>query len=164
VTLPFLTLLIALSAASRPPVATPAPKAPAPKADAPIYDPISDGRRQIEAGARVAAASGKRLLLDFGVNDCEPCRVVNRALHAKLFLDAFVNEFVLVFIDVSPGGKNASLPASYGIDRGKGLPAVVIFDDTMKPGETTKQGELVEVAKKGESAVQEWFLARFSRP
>ena len=63
-----------------------------------VYDPEGDGMRQIEAGASFCTQSGRRLVLNLRVNDCDACQVVNRAINEKKFFDFFINDFVPVFI------------------------------------------------------------------
>ena len=138
--------------------------APALAADeGPIYDTEANGVKQIEAGARYCAQSGRRLVLNLGTNDCAPCRVVNRAMHEQQFYDAFVNDFTPVFIDVTPGSKNAELLKRFGVSAKKGLPVVIVYDKNMKPSIMTKDGEMAALAKKGEQDVRLWFLAHFPK-
>ena len=131
--------------------------------DAPIYDKEMDGVRQIEAGARYCAESGRRLVLNLGTNDCATCRVVNRAWHDPKFHEAFANDFHDVFIDVSKGSKNFELLKRFDVDPKKGLPIVIFYDADMKPTEVTRKGEIAALAKKGEREVQLWLLSHFPK-
>lgn len=159
---PNLRLVAAALVAALPLAATAEP--PAPPADAlPIYDTTSIGSLAIEAASKAAIDSGRRLLVNFGTNDCAPCRVVNDAIYEEPFLTAFINEFVPVFVNVGPGSKNQELLARYGIDPARGFPAVVLSDTQMRVAEATKEGELAAAGAKGKQAVQEWLLKRFSR-
>ena len=72
-----------------------------------------------------------------------------------------MEQFVPVFVDVSPGSPNEGLLQRYQIDPKKGLPAVVISAKDLRVAEVTGSGELAEVAAKGKDAVQQWLLARF---
>jgi hypothetical protein len=137
---------------------------PAPPTEAlPIYDTTSDGSLVIEAASKAAAESGRRLFLNFGTNDCEPCRVANDAIYEEPFLTAFFGQFVPVFVDVRPGSKNRELLARYEIDPEKGFPAVVLSDDALRVAEVTKSGEFAIAGKKGKDAVREWILKRFKK-
>lgn len=137
---------------------------PAPPAGAlPIYDTTSIGSLAIEAASRAAVDSGRRLFVNFGTNDCAPCRVVNDAIYEEPFFSAFIAEFVPVFMNVAPGSRNQPLLARYGIEADAGLPAVVISDAKMRVDEATKKGELAAAGAQGKGAVQDWILKRFSR-
>jgi len=134
-----------------------------PKDAGPIYDPLTDGVRAIEAGARYCTQSGRRLILNLGTNDCAPCRVVNSVMQEPRFNEAMVNDFLPVFIDVTPGSKNAELLNRFGVKKKKALPVIVVFDADMKPAEVTGNGEMAALAKKGGRDVELWFLARFPK-
>lgn len=139
------------------------PPSPPPIEKLPIYDTTSIGELAVDSASRVAAESGRRLLVNFGTNDCAPCRVVNDAIYEEPFLTAFFQQFVPVFVDVAAGSENRELLARYGIDPAKGLPAVVFSDEQLRVAEVTKEGELVPVAAKGKDAVRAWILARFRK-
>jgi thiol:disulfide interchange protein len=149
------TLLAVGAAPAAPPERTPAA--------VPIYDRDMDGQRQLEASSRFCLQSGRRLVLNFGVNDCATCRVVNQAMHEPKFYEAFIKDFLPVFIDVTPGSKNAEILKRFQIDPKKGLPAIVVFDAQFKPQDVTRKGEIAKLAKKGVEPVQLWFLAKFPK-
>lgn len=140
-----------------------APLAAAPPDALPVYDTTSVGAIAIEAASRAAAESGRRLLVNFGTNDCAPCLAFNDAVYEEPFQTAFFQQFVPVFVDVAPGTPNRDLLARYGIDPAKGFPAVVFSDDQLRIGEVTRSGELAAVSAKGKDAVREWLLKRFRK-
>ncbi|MCM3877953.1 MAG: thioredoxin family protein [Thermoanaerobaculia bacterium] len=127
---------------------------------APIFDSDAIGQRQVADYQKVAKDSGRRLLLIFGTNECAPCRAFNRAIHEKLFFKAFINQFVPVYVDVS-SGTNASLLVDYNVNPAAEQPGVVILMPDARILEVLAQGEMAALARKGDAAVQEFFLARF---
>ncbi len=142
------------------------PAASAPKATKklpPIFDPEIIGTKAIEAGVKVCNETGRRPFVVFGTNDCDPCRTFNDALHENVFCNAVILQFVPILIDATPGGRNAGLLKNYGIDPKQGFPAVGVFELSSTPPEITRNGEMVEVAKKGTQAVHEWITARFRK-
>ena len=156
-----LTVLAALTFPAG--AAAPAKKTPVPAAEpaTPIYDPDTVGAQVIASYQKVALDSGRRLLVNFGTNDCPACRVVNRAIHEEKFFDAFVKQFVQADVDVSTG-TNAILLDSYHVNPRADLPAIVILMPDGRIIETLAHGEMAEIAKKGDDAVRQWFLARFA--
>ncbi|HMM33703.1 MAG TPA: hypothetical protein PKA62_03085, partial [Thermoanaerobaculia bacterium] len=72
----FLLSVAPLSLAAEPPVPE----------GLPIYDTTSVGALAIEAASNAATESGRRLFVNFGTNDCAPCRVVNDAIYEEPFL------------------------------------------------------------------------------
>jgi thioredoxin-related protein len=136
----------------------PASAAPAPAA--PIFDSDAIGQKQIADYQKVALDSGRRLLLIFGTNECAPCRAFNGAIHEKRFFSAFINQFIPVYIDVS-SGTNASLLVDYNINPAAEQPGIVILMPDARIMDVLAQGEMAALARKGDAAVQEFFLARF---
>jgi hypothetical protein len=133
---------------------------PAAEPAAPIYDPDLIGEKAIAAAQKVASDSGRRLLVNLGTNDCGPCVVFNRALHKDKFFGAFIEQFIPTWIDVS-NLPNAALIDKYAINPKAELPAILIFMPDGRPIEALAHGEMAAIAKKGETAVQEWLLKRF---
>jgi hypothetical protein len=161
--LPALALLAAVTAAPAPAAEAPR-KTPAasPADEAPIYDPDVIGEKYIAFSLKVASDSGRRLLVNLGTNDCKACVVFNRALHKDKFFEPFNHEFVPVGVDVS-NMPNAALIDKYMINPKAELPAILLFMPDGRLIEALAHGEMAEITKKGEGAVQEWILARFTR-
>jgi hypothetical protein len=159
---PNLRLAAAILLAATPLAALAGPPAQAPET-LPIYDTTSDGALAVEAASKAAADSGRRLFVDFGTNDCAPCRVVNDAIYEEPFLTAFLAQFIPVFVDAAPGTSGRALLTRYGLDAAKGFPAIVLSDEKLRVAETTKDGEMAAAAAKGKDAVREWILKRFQK-
>lgn len=128
--------------------------------EAPIFDPEAVGEKQIADYQKVCLDSGRRLLIVFGTNDCAPCRAFNRALHKDKFFEPFINQFVPVFVDVS-SGTNALLLVHYNIDTRAEQPGIVILMPDARIIEVLAHGEMAALTRKGDDAVQEFFLSRF---
>jgi len=139
----------------------PAPTAaPALQQLAPIFDTEAIGTKQIADYQKVALDSGRRLLIIFGTNECAPCRAFNRAIHEKQYFAAFISQFIPVYVDVS-SGTNASLLVDYHLNPAAEQPGIVILMPDARVIEILAQGEMAALARKGDRAVQEFFLARF---
>lgn len=128
--------------------------------EGPIFDPEAIGEKQIADYQKVCLDSGRRLLIVFGTNDCVPCRAFNRALHKDKFFEPFINQFVPVFVDVA-SGTNAVLLLRYNIDASAEQPGIVMLMPDGRVLEVLAHGEMAALARKGDAAVQEFFLARF---
>ena len=126
----------------------------------PIFDSDAIGQKQIVDYQKVAKDSGRRLLLIFGTNECAPCRAFNHAIHEKQFFSAFINQFIPVYIDVS-SGTNASLLADYNVNPAAEQPGIVILMPDGRIMDVLAQGEMAALTRKGDAAVQEFFLTRF---
>ena len=137
---------------------TPAPTPAVP--EAPIFDSEAIGEKQIADYQKVCLDSARRLLIVFGTNDCDACRAFNRALHKDKFFEPFISQFVPVFVDVS-SGVNASLLVRFNINTHAEQPGIVMLMPDSRIIEVLAQGEMAALARKGDAAVQEFFLARF---
>ena len=162
-----LGFLLALSfspaAAGSEPAAQKKTPTPAPAAkEGPIFDPEAIGEKQIADYQKVCLDSGRRLLIVFGTNDCAPCRAFNRALHRGGFFESFLSQFVPVYVDVS-SGTNAALLVQYNVNTRAELPGIVILMPDARVLEVLAQGEMAALARKGDTAVQTFFLARFAK-
>jgi hypothetical protein len=158
-----LAFACAVSASAEEPARKKTPSAAAADQAAPIYyDPDMLGDKAIVAAQKVANDSGRRLLLNLGSNECSACAVFNRALHKDKFFEAFSHQFVLENVDVS-NMPNAALVDKYFINPKAPLPAILIFMPDGRLIEALAHGEMAAIAKKGESAVQEWLLKRFAK-
>jgi thiol-disulfide isomerase/thioredoxin len=92
------------------------------------YDEMANADRQVAAAKARARAEGKKLLIDLGGNWCPDCRVL-AGIVALPEVDAFVRRhYVFVTVDVGRLDKNTQIARRYGIDRLKGVPALLVVD------------------------------------
>ncbi|WP_242126651.1 thioredoxin family protein [Sphingobium sp. Sx8-8] len=92
------------------------------------YDANADADRQIAAARARAKAAGKKLLIDLGGNWCPDCRVL-AGIFALPEVEAFLRRhYVVVTVDIGRFDKNQQIPRRYGIERLKGVPAVLVVD------------------------------------
>jgi thiol:disulfide interchange protein len=97
--------------------------------DADIYPDPGQARADISAALKNAAATHRRILLDFGGNWCGDCKVLDIYLHDarnKPILDA---NFVLVPINIGMEDANLDVATRYGIEIKKGVPALAVLSD-----------------------------------
>ncbi|WP_375293425.1 thioredoxin family protein [Novosphingobium sp. G106] len=92
------------------------------------YDEAADADRQVAAAKARARAEGKKLLIDLGGNWCPDCRVL-AGIIALPEVSAFVRRhYVFVTVDIGRLDKNTQIARHYGIDRLKGVPALLVVD------------------------------------
>lgn len=132
-------------------------------AEPPVYDPWVVGVEELKQKLFAAEQSGRRLVVNFGTNDCAPCRVVCAAMFEKKFLDETIPRLIPTTIDVTPGSRNAQMLTTYGFDPSKGLPVLLVFGPDRAEVAATRNGEAVAAAKKGTAAVQE-LIRRYVPP
>ena len=127
----------------------------------PIFDPELVGTKAMDAAVVACNETSRRVFVVLGTNDCKPCRVLNDVVHDPALFEKFIQQFVPVLIDVSPGGPNVDFVKNYGIDAKKGFPAVAIFESPEVPPIITRKGEMVALTRKGPDAVRGWIESQF---
>jgi thiol:disulfide interchange protein len=98
-------------------------------ADRAIYPDPGQARADLAAALKTAAATHRRVLLDFGGNWCGDCQVLDIYFHDarnKPILDA---NFVLVEINIGNEDANLDIAGKYGIDVKKGVPALAVLSE-----------------------------------
>jgi thioredoxin 1 len=111
--------------------------------------------------ADIAAASHKRVILDFGGNWCTDCHVLDLYFH-----DAA--NYVLVHINIGHLDTNADIAARYQIPFSKGVPAIAVLDDQGRLLYSQKGGEFEAMRRMQSAAVTDFLvhwkpLARLTR-
>ncbi len=129
-------------------------------ADRIIYPEPSQASADLAAALKTAAATHKRILLDFGGNWCGDCQVLDIYFHDpanKPLLDA---NFVLVHINVGHVDENLDIAKRYGVPLDKGVPALAVLSEHGKLLYSQKQGEF-EAMRRMESSSVTSFLAQW---
>lgn len=105
------------------------------------YDEKADAPAQVQQALDAARADHKKVLLVFGANWCEDCRVLDRVMRGKgqSLIDS---KFHVVKIDVGNFNKNLALAARYGNPIKRGIPAVVLLDADQRIIYSSNGGEL----------------------
>ncbi len=125
-----------------------------------IYPDPAQARADLAAALKTAAATHRRILLDFGGNWCPDCHVLDFYFHDarnKPLLDA---SFVLVHINVGHYDANLDLAAKYGVPLDKGVPALAVLSEQGRLLYSQKSGEFEAMRRMESSSVTE-FLVRW---
>lgn len=118
-----------------------------------IYPEPAQAKADLAAALRLASATHKRVLLDFGGNWCGDCRALDFYFHDpanKPLLDA---HFVLVHINIGRMDANLDLAEKYGIPLKKGVPALAILNEHGKLLFSQKTGEFESMRRMQSSSV-----------
>ena len=130
-----------------------------------IYPPPSQARADLAAAMKTAAATHRRVLLDFGGDWCGDCQVLDLYFHNernKPLLDA---NFVLVHVNVGHVDANLDLAAKYGVPLNRGVPALAVLNDHGRLLYSQKNGEFEAMRRMDSSAVTEFLVQwRPARP
>lgn len=106
-----------------------------------IYPDPGQARADVAAALRTAAATHKRVLLDFGGNWCGDCQVLDIYFHNGDNRPILEANFVLVHINIGRMDENVDLARQYNIPLEKGVPALAVLSDHGKLLFSQRSGE-----------------------
>jgi len=123
-----------------------------------IYPPPAQAKADLAAALKTAAATHRRILLDFGGNWCGDCQVLDfyfNDARNKPLLDA---NFVLVHINIGYMDANLDLADKYGVPLQKGVPALAVLSEKGKLLYSQKNGEFEAMRRMESSAVTAFLV------
>ena len=127
-------------------------------ADNPIYPDPSVAKSELTAALRTAAATHKRVILDFGGNWCGDCKVLDIYFHDPANLALLQSNFVLVHINVGHMDVNQQIAERYQIPLSKGVPALAVLDDQGRLLYSQRTGEFEAMRRMEPGAVTSFLL------
>jgi thioredoxin 1 len=98
-------------------------------ADRVIYPDPSQARADIAAALKTAAATHRRVLLDFGGNWCGDCQVLDIYFHDTRNKPILDSNFVLVHVNIGEMDSNLDVAEKYGVPVKKGVPALAVLSE-----------------------------------
>lgn len=125
-----------------------------------IYPDPGQAKPDLAAALRSAAATHRRILLDFGGNWCGDCKVLDSYMHDdknKPLIDA---NFVVVHVNVGRFDANLDLAEKYEIPLKRGVPALAILSEHGELLYSQKNGEFESMRRMVSSSVTD-FLVRW---
>jgi len=125
-----------------------------------VYPDPSQAKADIAAALKAAAATHRRVLLDFGGNWCPDCQVLDIYFHDtrnKPILDA---NFVLVPVNIGEEDANLDIAQRYGIEIKRGVPALAVLSEHGTLIYSQKEHQFSAMRTMQSSSVTE-FLARW---
>lgn len=127
------------------------------------YDEKADAAADVQHALAAAHTDHRKVLLVFGANWCEDCRVLDEALHGRSRA-LIEGKFDVVKIDVGNFDKNLALDARYGHPIRNGIPAVVVVDADNTVIYSTRGGELANARHMGERGIYDFLAAKVAAP
>jgi thioredoxin 1 len=130
---------------------------------APIYPDPSRAAADIDAALREAAASHRRLLVDFGGDWCTDCKVLDAYLKRPENAALVAKHYVVVHVNVGERGidRNFDVAGRYGIPLKKGVPALAVLDGDGKVVYSQKNGEFESMRRMDSKSVNA-FLGKWA--
>lgn len=126
--------------------------------DTDLYPAPEQASADLAAGLKAAAASHKRVILDFGGNWCGDCKVLDIYFHDpvnKPLLDA---NYVVVHINVGRLDQNQNIAERYQVPLAKGVPALAVLDSHGKLLYSQRSGEFEAMRRMESGAVTSFLL------
>jgi len=133
---------------------------PAHAAGTDIYPAPKQARADLGAALAEAAATHRRVILDFGGNWCPDCHVLDTYLHDAANGPLLTAGFVLVHVNIGRLNENLDIAKRYRIPLQKGVPALAVLesDGALMFSQTAGEFEAMRGLQSG--AVTE-FLTRW---
>jgi thioredoxin 1 len=125
-----------------------------------IYPDSSQARADIAAAIKTAAATHRRVLLDFGGNWCGDCQVLDYYFHDARNLPILNANFVLVHVNIGHMDENVDIARKYDIPLERGVPALAVLSERGKLLYSQKNGEF-EAMRRMESSSVTGFLVQW---
>ncbi len=94
-----------------------------------IYPDPAQAKADLAAALKTAAATHKRVLLDFGGNWCGDCQVLDLYFHDARNRPILEANFVLVHVNIGHMDANLGIAARYQVPLNKGVPALAVLSD-----------------------------------
>lgn len=123
-----------------------------------IYPDPTQARADLAAALKTAAATHKRILLDFGGNWCGDCQVLDIYFHNPANRPILEANFVLVHINIGMKDANLALAKRYGVPIDKGVPALAVLSDNGTLLYSQKTGQFAPMRTMEPSSVTHFLV------
>jgi thiol:disulfide interchange protein len=123
-----------------------------------IYPEPAQARADLAAALKTAAATHKRILLDFGGNWCGDCQVLDIYFHDPANRPILEANFLLVHINIGMTDANLDLAKKYGIPLKRGVPALAVLSERGTLLYSQKTGQFAPMSRMESSAVTSFLV------
>jgi len=129
----------------------------------PMYPSIDRAKPDIDSALKEAAASKRRVIVDFGGNWCTDCKILDINMKKPENAALLAKGFVVVHVNVGDKGisDNFEIAERYGVPLKKGVPALVVLDSDGRVLYAQKAGEFENMRNMDPKSVND-FLVRWS--
>jgi len=123
-----------------------------------IYPAPAQAKVDLAAALKTAAATHKRIVLDFGGNWCPDCIVLDGYFHDPANRQIIEANFVLVHVNIGKMDANLDIAEKYGVPLDKGVPALAVLDEKGKLLYSQKSGEFEAMRRMESSSVTKFLV------
>jgi len=123
-----------------------------------IYPDPAQARADLSTALKTAAATHKRILLDFGGNWCGDCQVLDIYFHDPANRPILDANFVLVHINIGMTDANLDIAKRFGVPLDRGVPALAVLSERGTLLYSQKTGEFAPMRRMESSAVTNFLV------
>jgi thiol:disulfide interchange protein len=123
-----------------------------------IYPAPEQAKADLAAALKDAAATHKRILLDFGGDWCGDCQALDIYFHDATNRPILEANFVLVHVNIGHMDANVEIAEKYGVPLHKGVPALAVLDEKGNLLYSQKSGEFEAMRRMESSEVTKFLL------
>jgi thiol:disulfide interchange protein len=129
-----------------------------------IYPAVSAAKADIAAALKEAAATKRRVIVDFGGDWCTDCKILDINLRKPENAQLVREHYVVVHVNVGDKGikENFDVAERYGIPLKKGVPALAVLESDGHLIYSQKQGEFESMRSMDSQSVTD-FLRKWAR-
>ena len=125
-------------------------------ADGP-YNETADAKLDIKQALTQSATVKTPVIIVFGANWCGDCKMLDSAMKSGASAPLLSKDFQIVKVNVGHFDKNLDVAKTYGVPLQMGIPAVAIISTNNQVLYVTREGELANARKMGDSGIYEFF-------
>lgn len=123
-----------------------------------IYPSPAQAKSDLAAALKTAAATHKRILLDFGGNWCGDCQVLDIYFHNPQNLPILEANYVLVHVNIGHMDENLDIAERYSVPLNKGVPALAVLTDKGKLIYSQQTGQFEAMRRMQSSSVTDFLV------
>lgn len=123
-----------------------------------IYPDPAQAKVDLAAALKTAAATHKRILLDFGGNWCGDCQVLDIYMHDPSNRAILQANFVLVHVNVGYKDENLELARRYQVPVEDGVPALAVLSEKGALINSQRNGQFKSMRRMSSSAVTSFLV------
>ncbi|MEV6209796.1 thioredoxin family protein [Kitasatospora sp. NPDC051914] len=121
------------------------------------YNPKANSQRDIDAALALAKSDGRRVLLDFGTNECGVCRAVDGLFAKSRIRTTLDASYHVVKIDLANSRTNMAILSHYDSSHGFSTPVLIIVDAQGKVVTNTNRTGLPKLTETGfDGFLRQW--------
>jgi thiol:disulfide interchange protein len=129
-----------------------------------IYPATSAANADIAAALKEAAATQRRVIVDFGGDWCTDCKILDINFRTPENAELIRKHYVVVHVNVGNKGikENLDVAQRYGIPLKKGVPALAVLESDGRSIYSQKNGEFESMRSMDPRSVTD-FLRKWAR-